>query len=682
MIGNPNKISSEHLERLALIYVRQSTMSQVREHQESRMRQYGLVEEAERLGWHPRKVQVIDADQGVSGRSAEGRQGFQEVVRRVCLGEVGAIFGLEVSRLARNCADLQRLLEFCALTSTLVVDADGVYDLRNFNDRLLLGLKGTMSEAELHILAGRLQASLWAAARRGELRVTLPVGYAYDSDGETVLDPSEEVRAAVAELFTTFEATGSAYGVVGRFAGRPFPRRVNGGVWAGEVRWGRLSHGRVVQVLSNPAYAGAYVYGRHHAQRSVNPDGGIRVQTHSRPRLEWPVLIQNHHPAYVSWETFLANEQRLAANCTNAGERPPREGPALLQGIIICGACGLAMTVHYHCGKPAYECSHSRSEHLQKPGCRSVLAERIDGAVANRVLSVISPEEIGLALAAADEVQSRNAIRNRSLELRLERARYEAGRAERTYQACEPENRLVGRTLEKRWEEKLQDLAEAEAAWSTAQAETRPLPSQKAMEALVKDFHGLWDAPSTSCKDRKRILRALVADVTVISQPFPATSIRIGVHWRSGLTEELWADRSTPTQRTPKEAVDLIQRSENRPAEEVAAELRAAGLSTGKGRPFDAKAVRWVRHAERLPPPTASLTAGELAVAEVAAQLGASQGTVYGWLRRKLLDARHGEGGRWRVPFTPEIRQTCLLRIARSHHLKQESARETVGGRV
>ena len=682
MIGNPNKISSEHLERMALIYVRQSTVSQVRENQESRMRQYGLAEVAERLGWHPRKIQVIDADQGVSGRSAEGRQGFQEVVRQVCLGEAGAIFGLEVSRLARNCADLQRLLEFCAVTGTLVVDADGVYDLRNFNDRLLLGLKGTMSEAELHILAGRLQASLWAAARRGELRVPLPVGYEYDSDGKTVLDPSEEVRVAVVEVFTAFEATGSAYGVVGRFAGRLFPRRVNGGIWAGEIRWSRLSHARVVQMLSNPAYAGAYAYGRHHAQRSVSPEGSIRVQACSRSRQEWPVLIQGHHPAYVSWETFLANEQRLAANRTNAGERPPREGPALLQGILICGACGLAMAVHYHCGKAAYECCHSRTEHRQKPGCRSILAELVDGAVANRILGVISTEEVGLALAAADEVQSRNALRNRSLELRLERARYEAGRAERAYQACEPENRLVGRTLEKRWEEKLQDLAEAEAAWSAAQAETRPLPSQKAMEALVKDFHGLWSAPSTSCKDRKRILRALVADVTVISQPFPETLIRIGVHWRSGLTEELRVDRAAPTRRTPQEAVELIKRFANHPAEEVAVELRAAGLSTGKGRPFDAKAVRWVRQAERLPPPATSIAFGELTVAGVAAQLGISKNTVYYWLERNLLDARRGEGGRWRVPFTPEIRQTCMQRIARSHHLKQQSQRETAGGRV
>src|SRR5262249_37782198 len=257
------------LDRFAMIYVRQSTLTQVREHTESTARQYALTETAQRLGWDPSKIFTIDADLGLSARSASRRVGFKELVSRVCLGEVGAIFGLEVSRLARSFADPQRLLEFCSLSDTLIVDADGIYDLRNFNDRLLLGLKGTMSEAELHILAGRLQESKRAAARRGELRFPLPVGYVYDEDGHTVMDPHDEIRAAVHDVFAAFAETGSAYGVVGRFQGRPFPRRAYGGVWAGEIRWGRLTHGRVRGVLGNPAYTGADVFGRYHSGRVV-----------------------------------------------------------------------------------------------------------------------------------------------------------------------------------------------------------------------------------------------------------------------------------------------------------------------------------------------------------------------------------------------------------------------------
>ncbi len=268
-----NKITGVHLDRIALIYIRQSSLAQVRENTESTARQYALAEEAARLGWDASRVEVIDDDLGVSGRTACGRVGFKQLVSRVCMGEVGAVFGLEVSRLARSSADLQRLLEFCSLTDTLIVDADGVYDLQHFNDRLLLGLKGTMSEAELHILAGRLHESKRAAAQRGELHFPLPIGYVYDDDGSTVMDPNEEIQAAVSAVFAAFQATGSAYGVVGALTDRPFPRRAYGGAWAGDIRWGRLTHSRTLSLLSNPAYAGAYVYGRFRSRRSVDADG-------------------------------------------------------------------------------------------------------------------------------------------------------------------------------------------------------------------------------------------------------------------------------------------------------------------------------------------------------------------------------------------------------------------------
>ena len=338
------KITASHLDRVALIYIRQSSMAQVRDNTESTARQYALADEAVRLGWPRPQVEVIDADLGLSGRSADHRSGFKDLVGRVCLGEVGAIFGLEVSRLARSSADLSRLLELARLTDTLVVDSDGTYDLASFNDRLLLGLKGTMSEAELHFLAGRLQGAKRAAAERGELRFPLPVGFVYDNEGATVIDPDAEVQAAVADLFAAFRAGGSAYQVVAALRGRRFPLRAYGGVWAGQLHWGRLTHARVLGVLANPAYAGTYVFGRYHSRRVVEPDGTVRTKVTERAREDWPVVIHGHHPGYISWDDYLANQARLAANLTNAGARPPREGQALCQGIMTCGSCGRPMT--------------------------------------------------------------------------------------------------------------------------------------------------------------------------------------------------------------------------------------------------------------------------------------------------------------------------------------------------
>ena len=679
-----NKITTEHLERLAIIYVRQSSLAQVRQNTESTARQYGQVEEAARLGWDPSKVVTIDADLGLSGRTASARAGFKELVSRVCLGEVGAIFGLEVSRLARSSADLQRLVEFCSLTRTLIVDADGVYDLLNFNDRLLLGLKGTMSEAELHILAGRLQESKRAAARRGDLRFPLPVGYVYDDERRTVMDLDEEIRGAVADVFSAFEATGSAYGVVGTFVGRRFPRRAYGGAWAGQIRWGRLTHGRAVGILYNPAYAGVYVFGRYHSQRSVDPDGTIRTRTVELPREAWPVVIHDHHPAYIRWETFLANEKRLAENNTRIGARPPREGTALLQGIVACGCCARTMTTLYPQGRAAYDCSHSRADHSKTPGCRSVMAEVVDAVVAKHLLQAVSPEEIGLALAAAEEVVDRRARRSRAIELRVERARYEAARAERALHNCEPENRLVARTLEQRWEQRLCALAEAEAALAAAQAEAVPLPARAELEALALDLPRLWAASTTSPKDRKRVLRTLVTDITLISEPAPGDKVRVGIHWRSGASDELVVSRPAPacvSRRTSAAAIDLVRRLWERSDEELVVELAKADFVTGHGCRFDIAAVRWVRYAYNIPSPPL-LLAGEMTVAEVAARLGITADAVYQWIQRGQLDARRGPGGRLCVPFGSEAQEACRQRVLHSVHMKARTQTSTAGGVV
>lgn len=665
-IGPSVKITREHLERLAVVYVRQSTLAQVRDHGESTQRQYGLTVEAERLGWPVERVVVIDADLGVSGRGGSARTGFKELVGRVCCGEVGAVFGLEVSRLARSSADLQRLLELCSLTDTLIVDGDGVYDLGLFNDRLLLGLKGTMSEAELHILAGRLQGARRAAAARGELRFPLPVGYVYDEDGGITLDPDEEVRAAVADVFACFEQTGSAYAVVGAFAERRFPARAYGGAWAGELRHGRLTHSRVLTLLRNPAYAGAYVFGRRRSRRQVEADGTIRARTTLLPREQWAVLIHDHHPGYISWEQFLRNEQRLATNRTHDGARPAREGSALLQGIVRCGCCGRSMSTFYSSdGRPGYDCSYSRADRAATPGCRGVMGEVIEQAVVERLLAAVAPDKIALALQAADTVADRRGRAARAVELRAERARYDAVRAERAFHQCDPDNRLVARSLETRWEAKLSELADAEAELARHTAEPA-LPARADIEALARDLPRLWASPTTSHRDRKRLLRALINDVTLTSQP-DQPEIQIGIHWRSGASDELTVLRPTAA-RSARAATVLAILRELGPThtnQQLADHLNQAAHQTANGRPFDEDGVRWLRWQHRIPAPS-PLRDDELGVHQLAQRLAVGDHVIYNWINQGKLAARRAGRRRLAIPFNPEIEAACRQRLADS----------------
>jgi DNA invertase Pin-like site-specific DNA recombinase len=651
---------------LAIIYVRQSTLAQVRGNTESTARQYGLAGDAARMGWAASAIEVIDADLGISGRSADNRAGFKEVVARVCLGEVGAIFGLEVSRLARSNADLSKLLELARLTETLVIDTDGVYDLADFNDRILLGLKGQMSEAELHILAGRLQGARRAAAARGDLRVPLPVGYVYDDEGATVMDPDEEVRAAVADVFAAFAATGSAYGVAGAFAERRFPKRAYGGPWAGELRWGRLTYSRAHDMLTNPAYAGAYVSGRFRSRRAVLPDGTIHNRTVELSRPEWATVIAGHHPCYITWENYLATEARLLANQTSAGARPPREGGALCQGIIYCGGCGRAMTAHYSVGNDYYDCAQSRANHTRTSSCRSVQAGPVDAAVAGLLLGAISGDELALALAATDEVTARRARSTRAGELAVERARYQAERAERALLAVEPENRLVARTFENRLEARLGELAEAEAALATQRASLVPLPPRAEVEAAVANLGQLWAAPSTSHRDRKRLLRTLIADITLIPDADLA-KVRIGVRWHAGMTEELIVQRPHRVYEDRRTTTDVLALARRLGPEmdnaTLAGALNTAGHRTATGRAFDANAVSSLRRYHKLAAPEL-LGPGELSAGDVARCLGVTISTVTSWVTRGLLPARKGLYNRWCIPFPPEVEQTWRAYLA------------------
>lgn len=684
MLSSAQKIACSHLERLAVIYLRQSSPRQVRENFRSTDRQYSLAEEAARLGWEAQRILIVDGDLGVSGRDAHPREGYKELVGRVCLGEVGAIFGLEVSRLARSSAETQRLLEYCGLTDTLVIDSDGIYDLRDFNDQLVLGVKGQLAQAELHMMSVRLQGAKRHAAERGELRFVLPVGLVYDAEGNTIIDPDEQVRAAIGDLFKAFAQTGSAYGVVGVLKGRRFPRRAYGGAWAGELRWGALTHARVLGVLRNPSYAGVYVFGRYRSRRTVRPDGTITTRTVELPRCEWAIVIRDHHPGYISWEEFLANEQRLAANNTRKGQRPPREGAALCQGILRCGACGGSMTTLHRREGSYYECGHSRADHVNTPGCRSVKATVVDELIVRRLLEALAPEEIALALAAADEHADRRMRSDRALELRVERARYEAIRAERAFHACEPDNRLVARSLETRWEEKLRELKDAEAELAEHVVPASE-PSREQLEALARDLPALWAAKSTAQRDRKRLLRALIADVTLTSKP-EGRELSVGVRWRSGAAEQHTIERPKKRHevtRTPAPAVELTRRlAVEHTNAQIAERLNAAGLCTGTGGPFTSKHVQWIRWRHKIPYPTTWAQDGELTVSQIAETLGVSDGTVYDWVRAGKLAARRGPANRLYIPFPPEVAQQCRERVQNSVHLPAETKNKAAGGAV
>ncbi len=446
---------------------------------------------------------------------------------------------------------------------------------------------------ELHVLAQRMQEAKRAAARRGELRLPLPVGYVYDIDGQIAMDPDQEIQAAVADVFRAFEATGTCCGVVKAFRDRRFP--THGQSWTGEVKWMRLRQSQARAILRNPAYAGAYVSGRTKSERQIDAEGIIRTRSIEQPLDDWEVVIHGHHPGYISWETFLSSQRQLASNRTQGGARPPREGSALLQGVVLCGQCGGGMSIYCSSSGAAHYRCRSRLDQTHTPGCRSVSAGLVDPVVERRLLEIVTPEQIELALAAAEELTQREARAVRAFELRAERARYEASRAERAFNLCEPENRLVARSLEQRWEAKLAAVAEAEAAVEAQKAQRPPLPQQAELETLAADLRRLWHEPTTSPRDRKRVLRTLITDVTLTSGP-AGDQVRVGIRWRAGAHEEQIATRTQ--MRTGQETVELIKRRklEGLRDTDIAAELRALGLRTARGHEFGTRDVRNVRH--------------------------------------------------------------------------------------
>jgi DNA invertase Pin-like site-specific DNA recombinase len=606
------KVTSRHLARRALIYVRQSSPTQVQRHPESARRQYALAERAHGLGWAAEQVEVVDEDQGKSGAgsaAAHERDGFARVVSAVGLGAVGIVLALEVSRLARNSAEWYRLLELAALAGVLIADEDAVYDPRQFNDRLLLGLRGTISEVELHCIQARLQGARLSKVRRGALALPLPVGYVRGRDGRIELDPDQEVQGAIGTVFTEFERGGTAAAALRFFRdhGLRMPRRRHGGPDHGELIWAKPTYQAVHMILSNPVYAGAYTYGRR------RPDGGAPG---AGPRRRFAldaldVLLLDHHPGYVGWDRYLATRARLRDNTRRfaSSRGAPRPGEALLQGIAVCGRCGCRMQAHHSPSSPSYVC-RTRKKRYGEPVCQSLSIAHVDAAVGAAFLAVVRPAAVAAQLALGEELDRERAQVERQWGLRLERARYDAERARRQYDLCEPENRLVARELEGRWNARLRALAELEEEYRRARGRgLSPLTEEEKalLRSLVGDVPALWRAAETTAEDRKRLLRCLVREV-VLTRGAGAKGAggvtAVGIGWKSGAWTELAVRRPTTGDhmRTPAAALARIRAGAATMTDErLAAALNDEELTTRMGLAWTAMRVQRVRTYQRIP---------------------------------------------------------------------------------
>jgi DNA invertase Pin-like site-specific DNA recombinase len=641
------KVNAGHLKRNAYLYVRQSTLRQVLENTESTQRQYGLRQHAVALGWAVERIIVIDSDLGQSGASAVDREGFQKLVTEVGLGKAGIVLGLEVSRWARNSTDWHRLLEICALTDTLILDEDGVYDPSHFNDRLLLGLKGTMSEAELHVLRARLQGGILNKARRGELECPLPVGFLYNAQQQPILDPDQQVQESIRFFFDTFRRTGSACGVVKAFRqkGLLFPRRLKKGPNKGDLVWAELPHSRALHLLHNPRYAGAFVYGR--SRTRLNPDG--RTSYTKLPREQW-MLIKNAHPGYISWEQYEENLLRLRENAQAIGadrrQSPPREGPALLQGLVVCGLCGSRMTVRYHTRQgrilPDYVCQRDGVEHAVSI-CQHVVGEPIDKAVGQLLVESVTPLALEVTLAVQQELQARLDEVDKLRQKQVERARYEADLAQPRYLHVDPANRLVADSLEADWNEKLRLLTEAQEQYEQQRQQDRAVMDEQQrarIAALASDFPRLWQDPKTPDRERKRMVRLLLEDVTLIRQDH----ITVHVRFKGGASKTLTLPRpltSWELRMTPTEVVREIDRlMDNHTDKEIVGTLNARGTLSGEGKTFSRRIIARLRRDYQLKPRYDRLREkGLLTIEEISERLAVPRLRVRIWRQHGLLKA-------------------------------------------
>lgn len=661
-------VTAHHLTRLACLYVRQSTLQQVMENTESTFRQYALRERAQALGWPEERIVVIDQDLGHSGASAADRLGFQQLVAEVGLGHVGLVLGLEVSRLARNSSDWHQLLEMCALTRTLILDEEGLYDPATFNDRLLLGLKGTMSEAELFVLRARLQGGILNKARRGALKLILPIGLCYTEADAIGLDPDMQVQATIREVFRSFQATGSAEAPVRHFHQHHllFPRRLRRGPHQGELLWAPIEHHDVLRMLHNPAYTGAYVYGRTRSTKAV--DGKVSIE--DLPRSEWIALVKDAHVGYITWEDYERNEAQLVMNSqAYAPQRlsPPREGPALLQGLLICGICGERMTVRYHQrgGQrivPDYLCQ-SKSIAQGEPPCQRIPGFDLDRAIGALLVERVTPEVLALTLTVQEELVSRAAEAQRLRHLQVERAQYEADLAQRRYLKVDPDNRLVASVLEAEWNTRLRELEEARAIEEQyTQSDQHQVSTEERaeIEEVPERFRQFWTDPKTTVRQRKRAVRFLIEDVTVHKTDQIVAQLR----FKGGATQTIAVALPPPFAQSrltaPSTLAAMDRLLEEYTDAEVAEQLNQQDYRTFDGLLFQSIHVYQLRRHHGLADQYTRLRAqGMLTAEELAPSYGVTAQTIWRWYRQgRIVGTRYNDRGS--CLFLPKANQPLL----------------------
>lgn len=670
MTDNP-KVKPTHLARTAVVYIRQSSPSQLQRNTESTDRQYKFVQRAVELGWSNSQVIVIDEDQGRSGSGLVERTGFHKMAAEVAMGRVGLLLGLEVSRLARNNADWYRLLDLCGMTDTLIGDADGLYHPALFNDRLVLGLKGTMSEAELHILRARLDGGIRNKAARGELRRGLPVGFVWgENDGEVRFHPDAAVVGAIRTIFERFAEMGSARRVWLWFRSEALSFPLQSSTLA-EIRWVTPTYTAIHQVLTSPVYAGAYVYGKTRQERYVDEAGRIKKRVRHLPRSDWGVLIHNHHEGFIDWPTYEDNLARIANNTRprpHATGGAVREGAALLQGLATCGRCGRRLKVYYQ-GRnatPGYHCPGSTIVNGRAAYCMRVSGVQIDAAVAKVFLATVTPAGVEAALVAEASLEAEHDAALAQWRLEVERIRYEAKQAERRYRTVDPENRLVARGLEAEWEKRLRDLATAETELTRREKERPRLvtPRERQMiQALGADLSRAWAAPTTTDRDRKELLRALVEEVNLAVERAQSRA-HLTLRWRGGAITELDVPlqrRRTPPLRTDEDTIDLVRRLAVHYSDAmIAGILNRQGRRTVRGDRFTANKVGNLRRYWNIPcfEPAATPPQGDLATVDKAAEiLGVAPSTVHRWLADGFIAGEQlTPGAPWRIRMTEELR--------------------------
>jgi DNA invertase Pin-like site-specific DNA recombinase len=649
------KVEPRHLRLRAIVYVRQSTPRQVQANQESTRRQYQLAERARQMGWAVPQIEVVDEDLGLSGASSQARTGFQRLVAAIGLGEVGIVLVTEVSRLSRRNSDWHRVIELCAVFRTLIADEDGVYCAHDPNDRLLLGVKGTLFAAELHILRARMRGNLLNKARRGELALRLPVGYRRLGDGTVVLDPDDAVRDTLARIFERFAVLRNGRAVQRHLAEHDLrmPRLVQQGAEAGRIAWVRPTYQMVQQALTSPVYAGVFVYGRR--RQEATPGDPPIVTTRRQPLEEWEIVVPGVYPAYITYDQYLLNRRHLQANLYNfaaKGRGAPREGRALLQGLVVCGRCGRRMSVSHGSQYLQYQCRRAQMDYAM-PMCQAFPVSHLDRRVGELFLEAVRPAAIETTLAALAALEREKQALDRHWRLRLERARYEVQRAQRQYDAIEPENRLVARELETRWNAALQALEQLEQDYAVVRrTELLPLDEveQGAVRRMAEDLPALWHAGTTTDLDRKRLLRLVVAEV-VLAVDAKARSAGMTVVWSGGETTRHEVQRPPPGWHACTD-VEVIARIRDlavrHPDHRIAARLNDEGLRTRTGKPWTYARVHSLRKQHGIPTGCPLSTRGAapradglVPIAVAAERLGISPSLAHVWVRHGVL--RHDQ---------------------------------------